>query len=119
MLRPRPPRSCLSPSEQRLVFSGTVVKLAPNSTEDKTGRAALFERHPSFANYPPVRRRRRRRRRHCCSRSRTRQRGLVKRVAPPIEARRLSLPPIADPPPRPGYDLLRVRFTDYGSLPLA
>jgi hypothetical protein len=37
----------------RLVLSGTIVKLAPNSTEEKKARASLFARHPSFANYPP------------------------------------------------------------------
>jgi len=41
-----------NPPCARLVLSGKMVRLAVNSTEEKTGRAALFERHPSFAKYP-------------------------------------------------------------------
>jgi len=42
-----------NPPCARLVISGTMVKLEANSTEDKSARAALFKRHPSFAQYPP------------------------------------------------------------------
>jgi hypothetical protein len=42
-----------NPPCARLVLSGTIVKLAANTTDYKTGRASLFARHPSFANYPP------------------------------------------------------------------
>jgi len=41
-----------NPPCARLVLSGTVVKLADDSTEAKKGKAALLQRHPSFANYP-------------------------------------------------------------------
>jgi len=41
-----------NPPCARLVLSGNLVQLKPNSTEDKTARAALFESHPSFAQYP-------------------------------------------------------------------
>jgi len=42
-----------TPTCARLVLSGTVQMLAANTTEDAKGRAALFAKHPSFANYPP------------------------------------------------------------------
>merc|ERR1719291_794896 len=42
-----------NPTCARLVLSGTMVKIEANSTEDKTARAALFKRHPSFSQYPP------------------------------------------------------------------
>jgi len=42
-----------NPPCARLVLSGSMVKLEVNSTEDKKARAALFKRHPSFAQYPP------------------------------------------------------------------
>lgn len=42
-----------NPPCARLVLSGTMVKVEANSTEDKMARAALFKRHPSFAQYPP------------------------------------------------------------------
>jgi len=41
-----------NPPCARLVLSGTVVKLAKGTAEEKTARAALLARHPSFANYP-------------------------------------------------------------------
>lgn len=42
-----------TPTCARLVLSGSIVRLAANSAEEKTARAALFTKHPSFANYPP------------------------------------------------------------------
>jgi len=42
-----------NPPCARLVLGGSIVKLAAESTEEKKGRAALFAKHPSFANYPP------------------------------------------------------------------
>jgi hypothetical protein len=42
-----------TPTCARLVLSGSVVKLVANTTEEKKGRAALFAKHPSYANYPP------------------------------------------------------------------
>jgi len=42
-----------TPTCARLVLSGSVVKLVANSAEEETARAALFAKHPSFANYPP------------------------------------------------------------------
>jgi hypothetical protein len=42
-----------TPTCSRLVLSGSVVKLVANSTEEIKGRAALFAKHPSFAEYPP------------------------------------------------------------------
>jgi len=42
-----------TPTCARLVLSGNLVKLAVNSTEDKSARAALYAKHPSFVNYPP------------------------------------------------------------------
>jgi len=41
-----------NPPCARLVISGTMVKLAANTTELKKAKAALFAKHPSFANYP-------------------------------------------------------------------
>lgn len=41
-----------NPPCARLVLSGNFVRLAANSTEEATAKAALFERHPSFANFP-------------------------------------------------------------------
>jgi len=41
-----------NPQCARLQLSGTVSKLITNSTEEKTAKAALFARHPSFKNYP-------------------------------------------------------------------
>lgn len=41
-----------NPPCARLVLSGNMVKLEANSTEDKSARAALFKRHPSFSQYP-------------------------------------------------------------------
>jgi hypothetical protein len=34
------------------VLSGNFVRLAANSSEEATAKAALFERHPSFVNFP-------------------------------------------------------------------
>jgi hypothetical protein len=42
-----------NPPCARLVLSGTVVKLEANSSEDTAARKVLFQRHPSFAEYPP------------------------------------------------------------------
>merc|ERR1711862_377302 len=42
-----------NPPCARLVLTGNVVKLGVNTTEEVTAKAALFQRHPSFANYPP------------------------------------------------------------------
>merc|ERR1711865_347218 len=42
-----------NPPCARLVLSGNFVRLAANSSEEATAKAALFERHPSFANFPP------------------------------------------------------------------
>jgi len=41
-----------NPPCARLVLSGSFVKLAANSTEEATAKAALFERHPSFEHFP-------------------------------------------------------------------
>jgi len=41
-----------NPPCARLVLSGTVVKLETGTPEEKTARAALFAKHPSFAKYP-------------------------------------------------------------------
>jgi len=42
-----------NPPCARLVLSGTLVKLEANSSEGTAARKVLFERHPSFAEYPP------------------------------------------------------------------
>jgi len=42
-----------NPPCARLVLSGDFVKLDDNSTEAVSAQAALFDRHPAFANYPP------------------------------------------------------------------
>jgi hypothetical protein len=42
-----------NPPCARLVFSGKFVKLAEGEAEDTAARGALFDRHPSFKNYPP------------------------------------------------------------------
>lgn len=42
-----------NPPCARLVLSGNFARLAAGSTEEATAKAALFERHPSFANFPP------------------------------------------------------------------
>jgi len=42
-----------NPPCARLVLSGTMSKLAANSTEEVAAKAALVARHPSFASYPP------------------------------------------------------------------
>lgn len=41
-----------NPPCARLVLSGDFVRLDANSTEATTAQAALFDRHPSFANFP-------------------------------------------------------------------
>jgi len=41
-----------NPPCARLVLSGELVRVASNSTEEKTANAALFKKHPSFAKYP-------------------------------------------------------------------
>jgi len=41
-----------NPPCARLVISGTMSKVVPGSAEDESARAALFEKHPSFKNYP-------------------------------------------------------------------
>jgi len=41
-----------NPPCARLVLSGNFVRLASNSSEGQIAKAALFERHPSFANFP-------------------------------------------------------------------
>merc|ERR1712048_1554463 len=42
-----------NPPCARLVLSGNFVRLEAGSDEETTAKAALFERHPSFANFPP------------------------------------------------------------------
>lgn len=42
-----------NPPCARLVLSGNFVRLAAGSDEETTAKAVLFERHPSFANFPP------------------------------------------------------------------
>ena len=41
-----------NPPCARLVISGDFVRLAANTTEAQSAKAALFDRHPSFANFP-------------------------------------------------------------------
>merc|ERR1719313_989962 len=41
-----------NPPCARLVISGTMTKVQTGSAEDEAARAALFERHASFKNYP-------------------------------------------------------------------
>merc|ERR1719401_2836839 len=41
-----------NPPCARLVLSGTLVRVAANSTEEKAANAALFAKHPSFTKYP-------------------------------------------------------------------
>jgi hypothetical protein len=41
-----------NPPCARLVLSGVMSKVVPNSAEDTAAKAALFARHPSFKNYP-------------------------------------------------------------------
>lgn len=41
-----------NPPCARLVLSGNFVRLAAGSDEETTAKAVLFERHPSFANFP-------------------------------------------------------------------
>lgn len=41
-----------NPPCARLVLSGQMAKLAPNSTEEVRAKTALFARHPSYAQYP-------------------------------------------------------------------
>jgi len=38
----------------RLVLSGVATKLASGTSAEKVGKAALFAKHPSFADYPPA-----------------------------------------------------------------
>merc|ERR1712048_578068 len=40
------------PGCARLVLSGNMVRVEVNTTEESTAKAALVERHPSFAEYP-------------------------------------------------------------------
>jgi len=41
-----------NPPCARLVLSGNMVRVAANSTEEKTANDALFGKHPSFTKYP-------------------------------------------------------------------
>merc|ERR1711862_233986 len=41
-----------NPPCARLVLSGSVARLAANTSEYKNAKSALFARHPSFAKYP-------------------------------------------------------------------
>lgn len=41
-----------NPPCARLVLSGSVTKVEPNSTEDASAKAALFSTHPAFKHYP-------------------------------------------------------------------
>lgn len=41
-----------NPPCARLVLTGTVVRLNTTDPEEKTAKAALFKRHPSFSSYP-------------------------------------------------------------------
>lgn len=41
-----------NPPCARLVLSGKLVRVAANSTEEKTANSALFAKHPSFTKYP-------------------------------------------------------------------
>jgi len=42
-----------NPPCARFVLTGTMSKVAVNSTEEATAKSALFAKHPSFAMYPP------------------------------------------------------------------
>ena len=42
-----------NPPCARLVLTGKFVNVAAGSPEEKTSKAALFARHPSFAHFPP------------------------------------------------------------------